>query len=419
MSVDPSTRRHTVTTNSWNRTALAVVVSLVVVLGVAAPVRAETVYPEWSEVEKARGNEQATQIEITRITNLLTELGTQVQQATELAETRGTEFQVARDKLDAATGKTQNLFDQARQAQDEAAALQLAAGQLAAKQARTTSENTPLEIFFAGSNSTDLLDQLALTSKVAEHNQSLYTRATIAAETAGALASQAELAQNELDRLSEQAQAALDEATAAQYAASTALAAQQVNEAQLTAQLATLRDARISIEQGYAIGEQKRQAAAAAAAAATGGGGPLPGTSGAVSPSGWTNPILAYRGYQGYGMRLHPVYKDWRLHAGDDYGASCGTPIYAAAAGTVTFAGPAGGYGNQVSIDHGGGVTTTYSHMYANGVRVRAGAQVSAGQNIAVVGSAGVSTGCHLHFETRREGIATAPAPLLASKGVG
>ena len=396
--------------------ALAVVVSLVVVLGVATPVQAETVYPEWSEVEKARGDEQATQVELTRIAYLLTELDTQVQKATKLAETRGTEFQVAQDNLDAATGKTQNLLDETRKAQVEATALQRAAGRLAAERAITTSENTPWELFFSGSESTDLLDQLALTSKVAEHNQSLYTRATIAAKTASALASQAELAQNELDRLSEHAQAALDEATAAQEAASTALVTQQANEAQLSAQLATLQDARISIEEGYAIGEQKRQAAAAAA---QDGGGPFPGTSGAVSSSGWTNPILDYRGYQGYGMRLHPVYKDWRLHAGDDYGASCGTPIYAAAAGTVTFAGPAGGYGNQISIIHGDGMTTTYSHMYANGLRVRAGAQVSSGQNIAVVGSAGVSTGCHLHFETRRGGVAIAPGPFLTSKGVG
>jgi len=128
-------------------------------------------------------------------------------------------------------------------------------------------------------------------------------------------------------------------------------------------------------------------------------------------------PITSYSSYQAYGNRLHPVLGYYRLHAGDDFGAACGTGLYAASAGTVTYAGPYGGYGNLITIDHGGGVTTNYAHMFTAGVQVTVGQRVNAGQKIAEVGNAGLSTGCHLHFEVRQGGTATPPTPFLNGKG--
>ncbi|PZE85331.1 peptidase M23, partial [Curtobacterium sp. MCLR17_039] len=93
-------------------------------------------------------------------------------------------------------------------------------------------------------------------------------------------------------------------------------------------------------------------------------------------------------------------------------------PLYATAAGTVTYAGPYGGYGNIIIIDHGGGITSAYAHVYATGIYVRTGQTVAAGTNIAGVGNAGVSTGCHLHFEIRNNGVATDPMAFLATRGV-
>ena len=130
-------------------------------------------------------------------------------------------------------------------------------------------------------------------------------------------------------------------------------------------------------------------------------------------------PISSYGSYQAYGNRVHPIAKVWRLHAGADFGAACGTGIYAAASGTVTFAGPSGGFGNLIIVDHGGGITTAYAHMFADGVLVRVGAQVSAGQQIAAVGTAGLSTGCHLHYELRRNGVATDPIAYMRANGMG
>ena len=91
-----------------------------------------------------------------------------------------------------------------------------------------------------------------------------------------------------------------------------------------------------------------------------------------------------------------------RLHAGIDIGAPNGTPIRAAKAGTVIFAGSHGGYGLAVIIDHGGGLTTLYAHQSRLGSS--SGQEVDAGELIGYVGSTGNSTGNHLHFETRVDG---------------
>jgi murein DD-endopeptidase MepM/ murein hydrolase activator NlpD len=95
-------------------------------------------------------------------------------------------------------------------------------------------------------------------------------------------------------------------------------------------------------------------------------------------------------------------YRWGRLHAGIDIGVPYGTPIHAAAAGTVVLAGWTGGYGNYTCIDHGGGLATCYAHQ--SSYAVSAGAHVSQGQVIGYVGSTGHSFGAHLHFEVRING---------------
>ncbi len=144
------------------------------------------------------------------------------------------------------------------------------------------------------------------------------------------------------------------------------------------------------------------------------------GDQGASAPvtSGWAQPILVKPGARSFGPRMHPVYHVMKMHEGQDFGASCGTPIFAANAGTVTFAGVRGGYGHLIILDHGQGVTTRYGHMYATGLKVSVGQQVAAGQRIADVGSDGTSTACHLHFEVRTGGVAIDPLDFLAGRGV-
>lgn len=103
-----------------------------------------------------------------------------------------------------------------------------------------------------------------------------------------------------------------------------------------------------------------------------------------------------------FGMRRHPILGFVRRHAGIDFGARYGSPIYAVADGFVSFAGRHGGHGNFVRLDHGGGNGTGYGHM--SRIAVPSGARVQAGQVIGYVGSTGMSTGPHLHFEAYQNG---------------
>lgn len=108
-----------------------------------------------------------------------------------------------------------------------------------------------------------------------------------------------------------------------------------------------------------------------------------------------------------FGMRFHPILRYARLHAGIDYGAPWGSPIYAASEGVVSWVGPHGGHGNYVRIQHGGGLATGYAHM--SRFAVSNGARVQAGQVIGYVGSTGLSTGPHLHYEVYRGGVPVNP----------
>ena len=109
-----------------------------------------------------------------------------------------------------------------------------------------------------------------------------------------------------------------------------------------------------------------------------------------------------------FGYRVAPTTGASTYHGGLDIGAGMGAPIVAAGAGDVIYAGANGGYGNCVMIDHGNGVVTVYAHMSSIGVSY--GQYVTAGQYVGAVGSTGVSTGPHCHFEIRINGAQTDPA---------
>ncbi|MEV8252350.1 M23 family metallopeptidase [Rhodoglobus sp. NPDC076762] len=107
------------------------------------------------------------------------------------------------------------------------------------------------------------------------------------------------------------------------------------------------------------------------------------------------------------------------FHKGIDFSAGCGSPIYAAGPGTVTAAGwNSGGYGNWVTIDHGGGFTTIYGHMPNGGVLATEGQLVSAGDQIGIEGSTGLSSGCHLHFQLNINGNPVDPRPFMLQHGI-
>lgn len=112
-----------------------------------------------------------------------------------------------------------------------------------------------------------------------------------------------------------------------------------------------------------------------------------------------------------YGYRIHPIFKTKKLHTGIDIPAPTGTSVNAAAAGTVIYSDWLGGYGKAVMIDHGGGIVTLYGHN--SSLVASVGTVVNRGDVVSKVGSTGVSTGPHLHFEVRKNGAYVDPISWL------
>ncbi|MFO7941301.1 MAG: peptidoglycan DD-metalloendopeptidase family protein [Bacillota bacterium] len=115
-----------------------------------------------------------------------------------------------------------------------------------------------------------------------------------------------------------------------------------------------------------------------------------------------------------FGQRYHPILGQWRMHSGIDLAASTGTPIKSAASGVVLDAGWMGGYGLSVIVAHTSSVSTLYAH--ASTLRVESGQRVKEGDTVGLVGSTGMSTGPHLHFEVRVDGQVQDPTEYLPSR---
>ncbi|WP_024288989.1 M23 family metallopeptidase [Cellulomonas sp. KRMCY2] len=184
------------------------------------------------------------------------------------------------------------------------------------------------------------------------------------------------------------------------------LAKQQELEAQQAALTAELNEI-IRLQE-----ERRRQEAEAAKAGQ--GAGPTTGSTADrpfINPTS-VNPMVVT---SSYGMRLHPILGYVRLHAGTDLRTYCGTPIYAAASGTVEWATARAGFGNQVLINHGywkgSALMSSYNHL--SSFATRGGASVSQGELIGYSGNTGTSAACHLHFEVYVNGSTVDPRPMI------
>ncbi len=138
--------------------------------------------------------------------------------------------------------------------------------------------------------------------------------------------------------------------------------------------------------------------------------------------AGWgedfTSPLFDLTISSGFGLRIHPITKDRRPHAGVDYPAPVGTPVLATRGGVVAFQGVAGGYGRLIRLTHGSGFETRYAHLQKWSPGLHVGVTVRAGQIIGYVGESGKATGPHLHYEVRLFGRPLNPDELGAPDGV-
>jgi murein DD-endopeptidase MepM/ murein hydrolase activator NlpD len=257
-----------------------------------------------------------------------------------------------------------------------------------------TADTSELDVLLQSNSLSDLIEQIDLFHTIGDADKRLSDRLAyltdrmrVARQQTAATKRDVAEAAAVLAKKTEEERAARDALIVRQNALASARANQQ-------SLLASVRSERHGDEEDLA----KMQAASAAIAAqirahqsssgSSGSSGSGASTSGLIWPV--NGPITS-----GFGWR-------WgRMHEGIDIGAPCGTPIHAAASGTVIYSGWADGYGNFVVIDHGNGLATAYGHQSA--IYVSGGA-VSQGQAIGAVGSTGHSTGCHLHFEVRVNG---------------
>ncbi|MFT4218413.1 MAG: peptidoglycan DD-metalloendopeptidase family protein [Micropruina sp.] len=153
-----------------------------------------------------------------------------------------------------------------------------------------------------------------------------------------------------------------------------------------------------AVAQARKLAAERAAALAAGAAEASGSGVLLNPVGGRISSP--------------FGRRFHPIFHEWRLHAGVDLRASCGTPIRAAADGVVQSVSYDSSGGHRLIIAHAGGLTTHYLHAQKR-YRVRRGQKVKRGQVVGFVGSTGWSTACHLHLTTKLNGRLVDPARYL------
>ncbi|PNW09958.1 peptidase M23 [Microbacterium testaceum] len=417
-------------------------------------------YPSWDDVQAAKANEAAKAGEISRIQGLIQGLQSEVARTQAEVQARSDEYYAAQQAYQDADYRAQLIQQQADAEAAKATDAASKAGKVAAQLYRSGGDDTSLNLFFSGSaaSADDLLAKLGTMDKLLERNKSVYSAAVAARDSAKNLSNQANDARAERDRLQKIAEDKMAAAQQAAQAAQEALAAQQANQAVLEAQLAALQDTTAKTVADYQAGveaerkareerERKAREEAAARDAAErarreqeaannnnnnnsggGGGGGGGGNSGgggggggSVGGSGWARPSSAYTS-SGYGPRsgqCNSSYCASTWHLGLDFGASCWSPIYAAAAGRVTYAGVNGGFGNYIRIAHDDGSGTGYGHIVNGGIYVSYGQRVEAGQQIAATGQTGNSFGCHLHFEVYPPwGGTTDPAPWLRWRGV-
>jgi murein DD-endopeptidase MepM/ murein hydrolase activator NlpD len=348
--------------------------------------------------EKLRKETEALDEQISGLQSAVDELAPQIETATERTERLRAEVESLRSQITDLEGeieKTQAEFDKQQGLLNDRMASSYRQGDL-----------FYLDMLLSAKDFNDLIARTTLVQRVIESNQDI---AIALDDTKREL----QTTKGELDRALENVAIKKAEAEAVEEDLRDLRSSRQakVNEqTAIQAQKNDLMQAAERDKEKYLELARAEEAAAAAIAAQLSGGG-----SGSSSGSGqyagsMTWPVPGGSVTSSYGWRTHPIFGTKKFHHGIDISKGGGT-VVAAGGGTVIRAayGWGGGYGNQMFVDHGDGVVTTYNHLADGSFKVSTGTYVNAGQPIANVGSTGYSTGPHLHFEVRINGSSTNP----------
>ncbi len=375
---------------------------LIATFGATSSQAAPADFPSWADVQAAKQSEGAARAKLASLNAAIKTAQVEVNRTQKEAELRGTEYAKAQQAYDEQVIVTAKIQEQQATAQAAADKAKLESSQLIAglaKQGGTDLTSGLLDV----SGADGYLYRIGAMQKVTERTDAVYAKAVQLQNTAKSLADQAAVAQAKLDELKQDAEAKFQLAQKAAEVAAVKLAELDEAKGKAEALVAFLTKKREVTEADYKKGLEAQWGSGAA---------------GEVSATGWARPAAGYISSM-YGMRKNPVSGVWMLHTGVDLaGQGCGAPVYAAHAGTVTYAGWFDSWGYYVAIDHGDGTGSGYAHMPAGGIKVHIGQQVGPGQLIGKVGTTGMSTGCHLHYIVRVNGNTTDPVPFMRNQGI-
>ena len=357
----------------------------------AAQAAVDESLPTWDDVQEAKSDEAATAKQITEIEGLLEQLAIEVETTRKESAAAIDAYALAEDELLRANARLDELNTRLEESSAEAELAGDEAGAIVGLIYRSGGVDRSTEMFLESDASTsdELLERLAIMQKATERSARIAEKATRAANDARSLGDQADAVSQKRAQLAEDAAVRKEAAAAAALAAAEREREQESQKATLDAQLAALKDTTAETVEGY----EERLRQEEEARRQNGGGGPPGSGKPPVGRSGWGHPLAS-------SYWVTEEFGGARNHGGIDLAAPEWTPIYAAAAGTVTACYEFSNYGNTVDITHPDGSMTRYPHQPYGGLTVTCGQWVERGQQIGHVGTTGWSTGPHLHFET-------------------
>lgn len=357
----------------------------------AAQAAVDESLPTWDDVQRAKNDEAATAQQITEIETLLEQLAVEVATTRQESKAAIDAYALAEEELLKANARLDELNIRLEESAAEAELAEDEAGSIVGLMYRSGGVDRSTEMFLESDASTsdELLERLAIMEKATERSAKIAENATRTANDARSLGEQADTVSQKREQLAEDAAARKEAAAVAAVTAAEREREQASQKATLDAQLAALKDTTAATVEGY----EERLRQEEEARRQNGGGGSPGGGSPPVGNSGWGHPLAS-------SYWVTDEFGGARNHGGIDLAAPEWTPIYAAAAGTVTACYEFSNYGNTVDITHPDGSMTRYPHQPYGGLTVTCGQWVERGQQIGYVGTTGWSTGPHLHFET-------------------